>query len=236
LREALRTRVGLACESAREPQEATIDALISTVVGAVAQNPGLATLVAFLAAIIEAVAVLGVVIPGTPILVAIAGAAGLAGMSMAPILVVAIVGAVIGDGVSYWLGARHGGRIRATWPLAARPGLVARAEAFFWRYGAPSVALARFVPVLRSTVPLVAGMAGMPVRRFALANVLSALVWAPLHVFPAQLAALSLARLFGAADGWTAWAAAGVLASALAAAWLLHRAAGGWGLAGENLR
>ena len=66
------------------------------------------------------------------------------------------------------------------------------AERFFDRYGIYSVALCRFVPVLRSTVPLVAGMAGMRQRRFVMANVASAFVWAPVHIYPAQLAGLSL--------------------------------------------
>jgi len=188
----------------------------------VAQHPGLATLVAFAGAVIEAVAVLGVIIPGTPILMAVAGAAGLAGLPMAPILAAAIVGAVIGDGVSFWLGHRYGGRIRTIWPFASRPALIGRAETFFRRFGALSVALARFVPVLRSTVPLVAGMAGMPVRRFAVANALSALVWAPVHVFPAQLAGLSVGRL-QAGDWQTAGAIAAALALMAALAYALHR-------------
>jgi undecaprenyl-diphosphatase len=63
-----------------------------------------------------------------------------------------------------------------------------------------SVALCRFLPVLRSTVPLVAGMVGMRRGRFLIANLLSAFVWAPLHVLPAKYAGLSLDRL--AAGEW----------------------------------
>jgi undecaprenyl-diphosphatase len=73
--------------------------------------------------------------------------------------------------------------------------LLAQAERFFRRYGMASVAICRFLPVLRSTVPLVAGMVGMPRRRFLFANVLSAFVWAPVHVLPAKYAGLSLDRL-----------------------------------------
>lgn len=84
------------------------------------------------------------------------------------------------------------------------------------------MALARFVPVLRSTVPLVAGMAGMPVRRFLAANVLSALVWAPIHVYSAQLAGLSIARIH--AGHWQAAAGiAAALSLAAVAAYALHR-------------
>jgi membrane protein DedA with SNARE-associated domain len=187
-----------------------------------AQYPVLAILIAFVASIIEAVAVLGILIPGTPILMAIAAAGAMAGPSMTPILIVAILGAVIGDFLSYWLGHRFRFRLRGIWPFATRPWLIGHAEAFFRRYGTASVAICRFVPVLRSTVPLVAGMAGMARSRFLLANVCSALVWAPVHVVPAQFAGLSLVDL--EAGDWQSaalWAAGLVLFAS--ASWLVHR-------------
>lgn len=188
----------------------------------VADNPSLAIGLAFTAAVVEAVAVLGVLVPGTPILMAVAGAAAIGGMPMAPILIVTIVGAVIGDFLSYWFGQRYGLHLRRMWPFRSHPALIGGAEQFFHRYGSMSVALCRFVPVLRSTVPLVAGMAGMSRSRFLLANVCSALVWAPAHVLPAQFAGMSIERL-GAGD----WTMAGMAFSALAltagAAWYGHR-------------
>ncbi len=202
-----------------------IEAIWSVVHGSAAlvgQNPELAHLVAFLAAIVEAVAVLGVLLPGTPILMAVAGAAAMSGLSIWPIMAVAVLGAVIGDFVSFWLGQRFSTRLRGVWPFAKRPELLAEAERFFARYGMASVAICRFLPVLRSTVPLVAGMVAMPRRRFLIANVLSAFVWAPVHVLPAKYAGLSLDRL--AAGDWQPAAlclVAFVLVSA--AGWWVHR-------------
>ncbi len=196
--------------------------LINTAADLVAQYPVLATLVAFTAAIVEAVAVLGILIPGTPILMAVAGAAALAGLPMAPILIVSIIGAVIGDFVSFYVGHRYNVRLRGFWPFRSRPTLMMRAEHFFRRYGTASVALCRFVPVLRSTVPLVAGMAGMSRPRFLLANVSSALVWAPAHVYPAQFAGLSLERLQDG-DWQTAALWGGALLVCTGFGWLLHR-------------
>ncbi len=185
--------------------------------------PGFALAVAFFAAIIEAVAVFGILIPGTPILMAVAGAAAMAGQSMLPFLALSIIGAVIGDFVSFWIGKKFSVRLRGVWPFASRPALMDNAARFFGRYGPYSVALCRFVPVLRSTVPLVAGMAGMQQRRFVIANVASACVWAPVHIYPAQLAGLSLGRL---RDGeWQSGALWGALLLAgCAAAWAVHRA------------
>ena len=196
--------------------------LINSAADLAAQYPLLSILIAFTAAIIEAVAVLGILVPGTPILMAVAAASAMAGMSMVPIMVVAITGAVIGDFLSYWLGHRFRFRLRSMWPFVSRPSLMEQAESFFQRYGTASVAICRFVPVLRSTVPLVAGMAGMARARFLLANVTSAFIWAPAHVVPAQFAGLSLTEL-QAGDWQNAALCAGGLALFTAAGWLLHR-------------
>jgi membrane protein DedA with SNARE-associated domain len=196
---------------------------IDAAVDLVALNPHAALGVVFLAAIIEAVAVLGIIVPGTPILMAVTGAAAMAGQPMEPFLALSIVGAVLGDFFSFWLGRRFSDRLHGVWPFAHWPMMMANAEWFFDRYGLYSVALCRFVPVLRSTVPLVAGMAGMRQRRFVLANVVSAFVWAPLHIYPAQLAGLSLGRLReGDWQSGAIWG--GILLASCAGVWALHRA------------
>ena len=71
-------------------------------------------------------------------------------------------------------------------------------------------------------MPLVAGIAGMARKRFLVANVASALVWAPAHVCPAQLAGLSIDRL--RAGDWESatWMGAGLLACCIAV-WVLHK-------------
>lgn len=195
---------------------------VDSIVDLVAQYPSWALAIAFAGAIIEAVAVIGIIVPGTPILMAVTGAAAASGQSMVPYLIVAIVGAVIGDFVSYWFGSRYASRLRGMWPFSRRPELMARADWFFAKYGTASVALCRFLPILRSTVPLVAGMAGMQRRRFVLANVASAFVWAPAHVYPAQFAGLMLDALrdgdWGAVSLW-----GGMLLCSVGGAWVLHR-------------
>ena len=196
---------------------------IDSAVGLVATNPGCALAVVFAAAIIEAVAVLGILVPGTPILMAVAGAGAMAGQPMLPFLALSVIGAVIGDFVSFWIGKKFSIRLRGVWPFSSRPTLMENAERFFARFGIYSVAFCRFVPVLRSTVPLVAGMAGMQQRRFVMANIASAFVWAPAHIYPAQLAGLSLERLrVGDWQSGAFWGA--LLLAGCAAAWAAHRA------------
>jgi len=111
-----------------------------------------------------------------------------------------VAGAIVGDGFSFWLGQRYHREILQAWPLRRYPQFVERSEDFIRRYGAGSVFLARFAAVVRAFVPLVAGVLHMPARQFYFANVLSALAWAPAHVFPGVLLAFAI-RLTGASGG-----------------------------------
>lgn len=197
-------------------------AWIDHAAGLVAQYPHLAQLGTFLAAIIEALAVVGSIVPGTFIVMGIAGAAAAAGQPMLPFLGLAVLGAVIGDYLSYWLGFRFRDSVRLWRPLAAHPEIMTAAEGFFRRHGPASVALCRFFPVVRSTVPLVAGITGMPRRSFLVANVASAFVWAPAHVFPAQLAGLSVDRLREGDWRSAVWLGLAVLACGVAV-WMAHK-------------
>jgi membrane protein DedA with SNARE-associated domain len=102
--------------------------------------------------------------------------------------------------LSFWLGQRYHQEILLSWPLNRYPQFIGRSEAFINGYGVTSVFLARFTAVVRAFVPLVAGILGMPPRQFYAANVLSALAWAPAHVFPGVLLAMAIS-LAGASAG-----------------------------------
>ena len=104
-----------------------------------------------------------------------------------------MAGAIVGDGFSFWLGYRFHRQILRGWPLNRFPRLIERSSQFIGKFGAASVFLARFMAVVRAFVPLVAGIARMSSQQFYLANILSALVWAPMHVFPGVLVGLAIA-------------------------------------------
>jgi membrane protein DedA with SNARE-associated domain len=89
----------------------------------------------------------------------------------------AMAGAALGMSLSYWLGLRFGPRIEALPLLRKRSGLIGRARALFMRYGFLAIFIAYFSGPLRAPMASVAAMAGMPRRRFELANVVSAVVW-----------------------------------------------------------
>jgi undecaprenyl-diphosphatase len=158
-------------------------------------HPYIAYGAVFLAAIFEAVPAIGAIIPGSMIIVAISALTPTGAVSFWPLICWAVLGAIIGDGFSYWLGSHYRRQILEIWPFHRYPQIASRSEAFFQRHGSKSVVLGRFVPALRPFIPLFAGILRMPAHRFYLANGLSALLWAPANVIPgvALGAALGLA-------------------------------------------
>jgi membrane protein DedA with SNARE-associated domain len=149
-----------------------------------ATHPGYAFWAIFLLALSEAIPIVGTVVPGSTLVLAISALAAKSGLSPWPLLVAATAGAIAGDGISYWLGRRYHQEILQRWPLNQFPQFIRRSEVFFERHGAASVFLARFTAVVRAFVPLIAGILNMPARQFYTANIVSALLWAPAHVFP----------------------------------------------------
>ncbi len=161
----------------------------------VSLHPQWAGAIAFLTAMAEAIAFVGLLVPGTSILIGIGALVGLGHLPLWPILVWAALGAIAGDGFSYWLGRRYHQTLRGLWPFSRHPEWLRQGEAYFQAKGAMSVVLGRFFPVLRSVVPAVAGMLNMPPLRFYTVNILSALLWSPAHILPGALAGAALARL-----------------------------------------
>ena len=132
----------------------------------------------------ESLVLVGLFIPATPMMILVGGLIGSGVLPPIPVVVCTIVGAILGDIVSYALGRITGPRVVYKWPLSRYRHGVARARLFFRRYGLSAVFFGRFLGPIRCTVPLVAGMMAMDQRRFQAANVLSALVWAPLMFAP----------------------------------------------------
>jgi membrane protein DedA with SNARE-associated domain len=175
----------------------SMTAYLSDMTDFIAMHPHYAAWAVFVLAFSEAIPIIGTVVPGSTLIVATSALAIEAHIDPWLLLLAATLGAIVGDGTSFWLGQRCHRQVLQRWPLNRFPGLIARSEAFFNRYGGASVFLARFTAVVRAFVPLIAGIVQMPARQFYVANILSAVVWAPAHVFPGVVFGV-LVRLAGA--------------------------------------
>jgi membrane-associated protein len=96
-----------------------------------------------------------------------------------PVMVVALsVCAIVGDAVGFWIGSKAGPALfkREDSRFFKRKHL-ARAHAFYEKYGGKTIVLARFIPIVRTFAPTVAGAAGMNYRKFVLYNVIGGVGW-----------------------------------------------------------
>lgn len=163
----------------------------------VSAHAWLAYLTLFLAALLEAVPVVGSVVPGSTIILALSALIPGGELKLQWVLLAAALGAVLGDGSAYWVGHRQQREILNTWPLTNYPRVVEESETFFQRFGTWAVFFARFVPPIRAFVPVTAGALGMRPSRFYAINIPAILVWAPAHVLPGVLAVSALHEYAG---------------------------------------
>jgi membrane protein DedA with SNARE-associated domain len=165
-----------------------VAAYLDPLIAFVSANAWLAYLTLFLAALLEAVPVVGSVIPGSTVILALSALVPGGDLTLQWVLLAAVAGAVVGDGSAYWLGHRSQREILSAWPLDKYPRVVAQSEEFFNRWGVWAVFFARFVPPIRAFVPVTAGSLGMPPARFYAVNIPAILIWALAHVLPGVLA------------------------------------------------
>lgn len=147
-------------------------------------NPHWAGLMTFIIAFIESLAIVGTLIPGSVTMTAIGMLAGSGVISLFSTLCFAILGAFVGDGTSFWLGAHFHEELRNIWPFKAHPMLLSKGQEFFNRHGAKSIILGRFVGPFRSMIPVVAGMMYMPTPRFLVANLIAGICWSIIYILP----------------------------------------------------
>jgi membrane protein DedA with SNARE-associated domain len=210
-----------------------VTSFIDPLVAFVSAHAWLAYLTLFLAALLEAVPIVGSVIPGSTIILALSALIPSGELRLEWVLLAAVAGAMLGDGSAFWVGHRSQREILSSRPMASYPRVVAQSEAFFHRRGALAVFFARFVPPIRAFVPITAGALGMTPLRFYAVNIAAILLWAPAHVLPGVLA-VSLLERYGhflgvGADAkhyWMPLVAGGALILALAV-WTIRRRHGG---------
>jgi membrane protein DedA with SNARE-associated domain len=184
-----------------------------------------AGLVMFITAFGESFAFLSLLFPGTTVLVA-AGTLLAAGTLPYPaILIGAVLGAVLGDSVSYWLGRNFGGGIVRVWPFSRQPELLSRGILFFERHGGKSVFIGRFFGPVRAVIPLAAGIMQMSRGRFWIANVTSALVWAPMLLLAGDAVGELGERMIGTANTMVVVFVGLTLLGIAAIVWAAFRAA-----------
>ncbi|MCC6137832.1 MAG: DedA family protein [Bdellovibrionaceae bacterium] len=137
-------------------------------------------LVLFLIVFAETGLVVTPFLPGDSLLFAIGALAALPNNTMNYwlLMVILIVAALLGDTANYWIGEKFAGRFFSDKNAKfLNPKHLQKTEDFYKKYGGKTIILARFVPIVRTYAPFVAGMSKMDYKKFMSFNVIGGIVW-----------------------------------------------------------
>ena len=128
--------------------------LVQPILDFISAHSGWAVAIMFATAFGESFAFVSLLFPGTSLLIAAGALVAAGSLPYFPIMAGAIIGAVLGDTVSFWIGHRFGGGIARIWPFTRSPELLPSGIRFFAKHGGKSVFIGRFFGPVRAVIPL----------------------------------------------------------------------------------
>lgn len=120
-------------------------------------------------------------LPGDSLLFAVGALAAIGALELLPAFLVLLLAAILGDAVNYWIGHFFGQKIidSKKFPLIKKEH-IEQAEEFYAKHGGKAILLSRFVPIVRTFAPFVAGVGRMDYKQFSEYNITGGLVWVSL--------------------------------------------------------
>ena len=137
-------------------------------------------IILFLVIFIETGLVIMPFLPGDSLLFTAGLFAKLGYLNLSYLLILLFIAAVVGDNVNYWIGRTIGLRVlqlKFRGKNIVKPEYLEKTHAFFEKYGAKTIIMARFVPIVRTFSPFVAGIAKMEYRKFLSFDLLGGIIW-----------------------------------------------------------
>jgi membrane-associated protein len=116
-------------------------------------------------------------LPGDSLLFAAGAFAALGSLNIFVLLGLMILAAVLGDTSNYWIGHFFGERLIANPKVPIKKGHIDKTKAFFDKHGGKTIILARFVPIVRTFAPFVAGVGRMNYGKFISFNIIGGIAW-----------------------------------------------------------
>ena len=139
-------------------------------------------LILFLIVFCETGLVVTPFLPGDSLLFAAGTFAGLGALDLRLLVLLLIVADILGDTVNYWVGSYIGPRAFGGNIRFLRKEYLDRTHAFYEKHGGKTIILARFIPIIRTFAPFVAGVGAMSYPKFLTYNVVGAVLWVGLFV------------------------------------------------------
>jgi membrane-associated protein len=122
-------------------------------------------------------------LPGDSMLFAAGTVAAMGSLNPFALLIALSVAAILGDTVNYWMGAYIGPKAFSGNMRFLKKEYLDRTHAFYEKYGGKTIIIARFVPIVRTFAPFVAGIGTMNYMRFIAYNVVGGIAWVALFIF-----------------------------------------------------
>ncbi len=115
-------------------------------------------------------------LPGDSLLFGAGAFLGVKGIPPLPVIAIVVLAAIAGDAANYSIGRSRLGQalVRNGW---VKPQHLTKTRAYFDRYGGMTITIGRFVPIVRTIAPFMAGMTGMQPRRFFAYNIIGGIAW-----------------------------------------------------------
>jgi membrane-associated protein len=152
--------------------------------GAVIQNYGVWTYpILFLVIFCETGLVVTPLLPGDSLLFAAGTFAAIGSLNVHYLFALLAVAAVVGDSVNYWIGAQIGPRAFSGRYRFLKKEHLDRTQRFYEKHGGKTIILARFIPIIRTFAPFVAGVGVMNYSRFLFYNVVGGIAWVGLFLY-----------------------------------------------------
>jgi membrane protein DedA with SNARE-associated domain/membrane-associated phospholipid phosphatase len=150
-------------------------------------HPYFAGVITYFISLLECLVMIGLLVPGTVFMTAIGTLIGIEVLPFTSTVLWAIAGAITGDVLSFWIGRHYHRHTKDFWLFRRYPQLLRKGEDFFDKHGGKSIFFGRFIGPIRAILPFIAGMVRMPWRQFLIADIISAIAWAPSYMLPGIL-------------------------------------------------
>lgn len=135
-------------------------------------------LILFIIIMLETGLVVAPFLPGDSLLFVAGALAATGSLDLALLCAVFIVAAIIGDTINYWIGNYLGLQvIMKRFPTLIKKEYITRTYGYFEKYGGKTIFIARFIPIVRTIAPFLAGVGSMNYRRFLIYNIAGAIAW-----------------------------------------------------------
>jgi len=144
----------------------------------ITENYGVLTYgILFLAVFIETGIVIMPLLPGDSLLFAVGALSARGSLQLPLIIGLLCAAAIIGDTVNYWIGKTIGPRVFTANSRFLKKSYMDKTQAFYDRHGAKTIIFARFVPIVRTFAPFIAGVGQMAYGKFLAYNVIGGVIW-----------------------------------------------------------